>query len=889
MHWLTSLRLRLRTLFQSRRLERDLEDELAFHLAMRTEQSAAEGMDPIEARHAARRQFGNPLSIRERCRELWRFVALANLYRDLRYARRILSKNPGFTLVAAVTLALGIGANTAVFSVVDAVLLRPLPYPEPDRLGTVITFFRGHGADEDDNSLDGRTWEMMRDQAAFLDSALYSDWLSELNFAAAGRVEYVHQQRVSAGFFRVLGVKPVYGREFTAEEDRDGGPAVAIVTYELWRRALNGDPSAIGRSVMLRGAPHTIVGVMPQGFRTSTPADVWTPLRPSTHGEGEGNNYGLVARLKSGVTWPQADAQVRVIGEARLKEMRNFPRDLSVRFGLVPLQRGLTLESRKPLVIIWMAVGVVLLIACVNIASLLLARAAGRTREIATRMALGGGRAVVVRQLLIESLLLAAIGGALGVALGYLGLDTLEAAARDSLHLWQAIALDRRVFFASTALTVATSVLFGLFPAIQASRMDIRTALVESGGRGVAGGRGRWPRRILVAGEVALGVVLLVGAGLLLRSFLYLRNQRPGFDPQHVITATLSLEDLRYRKAEAVNSLFERSLARIRELPGVESAAVGLAMPYERGLNAGFKRLDGAERDDKFRMTVLTYATPGCFRTLRIPLVSGREFTEADGAQSAKVAIVSQAFARRFFPGQDPLGKHIAAAGGPREIVGLAGDVQMKASLYVDAPVAPMPVIFVPAAQMEGDLLQLHTWFSPSWVVRTSAAPQAVMAAMQRAMEAVEPQLPFSGFHTIGDLRARTLAAQRFQAMLVAIMAALALVLAAVGIYGLIAHSVAERTREMGIRMALGATVREAVSAVALPGIVLAFAGCVIGCVLAAGAVRVLRHLVWGVSTTDPATFAGVALGLLLVAAAASVIPVLRIVRLNPAETLREE
>ncbi len=877
------------SLLRRRRVEREMEAEIESHIERYSEDLAARGVPPAEARRRARVEFGAVEAVKDECREALGLRWTDEFRRNLRHAARLLRKSPAFTATTVLTLALCIGVNTAVFSVVDAVLLRALPYPEPERLVTFVTHFQGRGMEEDQTSQNGRTWLAVHEHATYLDCAAFGGGWTGVNFAAQGKVEYVQQERVSAGFFRVLGINPMLGREFMPEEDRVGGPAVTVLSYALWKRVFNADPSVIDRAVLLRGEPYTIVGVMPPGFQTSVPADLWTPLRPSTTGEGGGTNYHIVARLRPGVTWAQADSQVNVVGAPMLQE-RRLPPDVSAWLRLIPLQQGLTQGVRMPLLILIGAVGVVLLIGCVNIAGLLLARAAARTREIATRLALGGGRGAVLRQMLTESLLLAFCGGAVGVALGWLGMQGLRLLAKDTLGIWQTLRLDLRVLGVTAGLSLVTSLVFGVLPALEASRVDVCAALAEGGGRGVAGRRSRWLRRSLVLGEVALGMVLLIGAGLLIRTFAYLVNLRPGFDPTNVITANLSLQDARYTSSRRVNQLFEQSLARIRELPGVESAAVGLSVPYVRPLNVGFRRLDGPRVDDKTQIMNLIYITPEYFQTLRIPLLRGRLLTGADGPGSTRVVVVNEAFVRKYLPEQDPLGSHLRIDGAPSEIVGVVGDVQQRPGWGDYGPLAPMPGAFMPAAQTSDKFLQLaHTWFSPSWVVRTSVPQGGVIAGMQRAVEAIDPQLPFAGFRSMADVRSRSLSEQRVGAILLTILGGLALVLAAVGIYGLIANSVAERTRELGIRMALGATTGQAMRAVALPGVALALGGVIVGCVLARAAAQVLRHLVWGVSATDAVTFGMVALTLLLVSAAASFIPALRVARLNPAQTLREE
>jgi len=884
---LAQLRSWWRALTRQSRLEEEMAVEMDGHMERYAADLAARGVEPGEARRRARVEFGSVPAAAEECREAAGLRWPDEFVRDLRYAARVLRKSATFTAAAVATLALCIGANTAIFSVVDAVLLRPLPYPHPERLASVSRSWKEKGASGDDTSQTGRIWEAVRDGATYLDCAVFSDGSNGVNFAAGGKVEYVKQQRVSAGFFRVLGVAPLIGREFSRDEDRPGGPAVAVLSYALWKRIFSQDPAIVGQKVTLRGEPYTILGVLPAGFQSGTSADLWTPLRASQNGEGGGYNYAVVGRLRPGATWAQAGTQIEAIGAPILHENR----EATVRLALISFQRGLTDDLRKPLLILWAAVGVVLLIGCVNIAGLLLARAAGRTREMATRMALGSGRAALVRQLLAESILLGLSGGAAGAALGWLGVKGLKVLAQDSLNVWQNVELDWRVLAATACASIAAGILFGLYPALVASRLEIRAALGEAG-RGVAGARNPWPRRLLVASEVALGVVLLVGAGLLIRTFAHLRGLNPGFDAHNVIAAQLSLQDARYATSQRVNQLFDQSLARVRELPGVESAAVTLSLPYERALNDGFQRLDGRHVDTESQITNMFYVTPEIFRVLRIPLLRGRAFTAGDSNATTPVAIVSEAFVKMYFRDDDPLGRHLGLGGGDKcEIVGVVGDIQQKSgwSQY-DAPLEPKPDIYIPAPQVKDTFMQLvHTWFSPNWVVRTAGSPEGVIAGMQRAIQAVDPQLPFAGFHSMEDVRYRALAQERFQAVLLGALAGLALLLAAVGIYGLIANSVAERTRELGIRLALGATVSQAMRAVALPGVALALAGVMVGSVLAGFASQLLRHLIWGVRPGDPLTFAAVGIGLLGVAAAASFLPALRVTRLNPAETLRQE
>ena len=804
------------------------------------------------------------------------------LWNDSRFALRQLRKSPAFTLVVLATLGLCIGANTAIYSVLDAVLLRPAPYPELDRLALVTTHWRQNGKEGEQSSQNGALFEGVRDGSRALDVAAFGGD-NGVNFAAQGHLEFVRQQRVSAGFFRVLGIAPQMGREFSRAEDTAGGPAVAVLSYEFWRRVFGEDTSAVGRAIALRGEPYTVVGIMPRGFRTELPVDVWTPLRPSRTGEGAGTNYGVIARVKPGFSWAAAADELKALSPG-IAEQAHVSRDTTMEQRIVPFQSGSTMGMRSELLIAWAAVLMVLLIGCVNIAGLLLARAGGRGREIATRMALGGSRAAIVRQLLIESLLLALGGGAVGVGIGAFAIDWLMRLGAKDFELWHPIELDARVLVAMLGIAALTSLLFGLAPALQTTRLDIRSVLMEAG-RSVAGGRRRWFRNALVAAEVALSLVLLVGAGLMLRTLSYLDGLNPGFDTRNVISAQVSLQDARYKTSAAVNRLYSESLERIRHIPGVESAAVALTLPYERPLNDGFRILDGDDRS--MRGSEAVYVTPGYFETMRIPVLRGREFLDSDTPQSAPVVVVSESFAAKYFHGTEAVGRHLTSG----EIVGVVGDVQQHSGLYQNhGPISVEPTLYSPASQTSDGAMQLiHTWFSPKWVIRASGPIGSLTAQIQRAVAGVDSQLPIASFQTIDDLQAHITSSQRYRAALFSIFAGLALLLAAVGIYGSISQSITQRTHELGVRMALGASARQTIASVMKPGILLALLGAGAGYLLSRAAVRFLEHLLWGVRPTDPVAFAAAAAILLLAAAVASLAPALRILRLDPAQTLRNE
>jgi predicted permease len=863
------------------KLESDMDAELRLHMEHFAEDLVRSGVSRTEAERRARMEFGSVAAAKEECRQARGLYWPDEIARNMRFAFRTLRKSPTFTITAVATLALCIGANTAIYSVVDAVLLRPLAYPEPEQLGSLV--IQGQGAEGDSRGLShtGMTWEAFRDQATTVDLAVVG-WSRGVSLVTGNRAEYVQQQRVSAGFFHVLGLAPIIGREFTEEEDRSSGPAVVILSYSLWERVFQRG-SVLGESVLVRGETCKIVGVAAPDFRSDVPADVWTPLRPSATGEGGGNNYHIIARLRPNATWPQAKTEVKVIGAALMQNWQPPPRAGDY-FDFIALREALTGEVRRPLLILWGAVGMVLLVGCVNIAGLMLARVSTRRREIATRMALGGGRMAVLRQMLSENLVLGLSGGIGGVALGYAGVNGLALLVQKKFGIWQAVRVDERVLTATLFTAIAASVLFGLMPTIRACQFDLRSGLAESR-RGVAGRRNHWSHRLLVAGEVATVMMLLVGDGLLIRTYFHLRLLSPGFDPTNVLTAQIPLEDARYTTASSVNLLFEKSLARMRELPGVEFAAASLTLPYERGLNWGFRQAGGSRQP-----TSLVYVTPEYFPALRIPLLRGRLLSQKDQAESADVIVINRSFASRYVREQEQLGGFINIAGSDREIVGIVGDVQQRPSWGGDGPLWSSPTVYIPAAQVGDGFVQLvHTWFPPSFVVRTTGDQTGLAPRIQEAVQGVDALLPFAGFRSMSDVREESLAAQRFQMVLLTVLAALALVLAVVGIYGLIANSVAERTREMGIRLALGATAGKAVQAMALPGIALGLAGVLTGSIAAWMTVPVMRNLIFGVPPTDPWTFGGVAAGLLLVASLASLLPALRVARLNPAATLRNE
>jgi len=810
---------------------------------------------------------------------------------DLKFGWRQLVKSPGFSFTAILTLGLAIGANTAVFSLVDAVLLRPLPYPQPDRLALLSLEIHRNGAKAGENtSHAGAVWEAVRDQATTVDAAVMSGMSAQVSLAVGDQAVPVRPQRVSAGYFRVLGVAPALGREFTREEDRVGGPAVVLLSDGLWRSAFGANAGVVGQTIRLKGEPSTVVGVMPASFKTDAEADLWTPVRANRTGEGAGQNFGIVVRLKDGVTLVQARAEMAAVADPALTRPAS-DQGITATHSLIGLQESLAADVRLPLLLLSSAVAVVLLVACVNLAGLLLARAGRRTREIATRLAVGGDRGAVVRQLLVESLVLAVCGGVVGVGIGAAAIEGLTASASDLLLTpWGEVGMNYRTLLVTLGLTLLTTIVFGLVPALHATRLDVQAALAEGGTRSVAGGARGWSRRVLVVAEVALGVVLLVGAGLLIRTFVYLQTQSPGFDTRQVITASASLEDARYETHAAVEQLFDRSLARLAAVPGVESAAVSLGLPYERILNMGTRVVGAGGEQSDFVFSTATYVTPGYFETLRLPLLRGRTLARTDSKTTTPAVVINEAFARRYFKDQEPVGAHVRMSGQLREVVGVVGNVQQRAGFNGFGPLDALPSVYLPFSQFpDGMLRTVHGWFSTAWIVREARAGAVSEPVMRRTMTDVDPLLAVSAVRGVDDVRSEALARQRMLMTLVAALGGVALLLAAIGIHGLIASSVTERTREFGIRMAMGATAAQTVRKAALPGLLMTLAGLVIGCGLAVGVSGLIRSLLWGVRPNDPLTFAIVVATLLAVAVAASVVPALRVRRLDPVSLLRSE
>lgn len=806
---------------------------------------------------------------------------MRNWQQHLKLAARQLRRNPGFTATVMITLALAIGANTAIFSLVNALMLKSLPYPHADRMGTIYARVTGAKSSDYPVNLDGERWELLRDNVPALISAV-SGGTSGINLKSGSRVEYVRDGRISAHYLEALGVRPVIGRNFSEEEDRPHGPKAAILSYGVWRNVFGSNLDILGQVVELRSEPYTVIGVLPRGAVTPLNAGVYTALQPSRGGEGGGTNFDVITRLRDGASWEQANAQINRAWAAEEQSFDKRNAGSHITYYSVSLQRGETESLRAQVTALMAAAGLILLIACGNLAGLTIVRMMRRTPEVATRLALGASPWQIQKQFWVENLLLALIGGAAGAGVGFAALRGLLLMLPAGFLPVQEVPLDARVMAFTLAVTLLTSVLFGMLPALAARKVDIRSSM---GGRSVAAAGNARLRQALIAGEIAITVVLLAASGLIIRTLIHLETLPRGFSPNGVMVAKASLDDARFHDPAAFRKLLDESTAAMRQIPGVRDAAVGLSVPYERTLNDGVTLSDGKEAGQTVGTDVV-YATPGYFNTLEIPLLAGRIFTDADGPNSQHVAIVNQTFARKFYGGVNPVGRYLDKT---TVIVGEVADVPISSGLNPVAPLESEETMYVPAAQMTEGLALLHIWFQPDWIVRTIGPVQGLTGEMQRALSSADPNLPASGFYSMGDLLAQTLATQRIEVALLGAMAGLALLLSAVGIFALVANMVAQRTREIGIRMALGSTVGQSMMQIGRSGAVASIMGVLAGLALCIGALRIMQSWLYGVGVYDPATLAGVVVVLLLVTLTAIVLPTLKIARIDPARTLREE
>ena len=814
---------------------------------------------------------------------------------DLKHSLRIFRQSPGFTAAAIAALTLGIGTNTAIFSVVNSVLLKPAPFPDPDR----IVMFMNTSPGGSGGGASPTKFQHWREQTSVVqDVSAYRTGV--VNLTGGGFPEQLKSAQVSADYFRLFGATPYRGRTFSRDEDLPGGDKVVVLSYAFWNRRFAADPQIIGKTISLGGDPHVVIGILNPNFdfRDFGPApDVWVPFQLDPHPTDQGHYFNAAGRLKPGITLDQARARLKLSAE---DFRRKYPRvlDKNQSFSVDPIRDAMVRNVRSSLLVLIGAVSFVLLIACANVANLLLARAVGRRREIAIRAAIGAGRGRIMRQLLTESVMLSLAGAVTGSVLGIFGIRALLSVNTANLPRvgveGNLVGVDWRVLTFTILAALVTGVLFGLIPALQSSRPDLSATLKESGGRGGTGFRHNKARTILVVSEVALAVVLLVGSALLIRTSLALGAVKPGFDPDNVLTMRMSLGGDQYTKSAAVDQVLRDGLERIRRVPGVVSASATCCVPLEGGYGLPFIIMGRPLTDGPFHggggwQTV----SPGFFEVFKIPVLRGRVFTDRDTAASPPVVVINDAMARRFWPKADPLADKIWIGKGlmpqlateqPRQIIGVVGDVRGN-GLDND----PGPAMYIVQAQVPDAINALNVRLTPMrWVLRTRGNPALVSPAVQEQIRQVTG-LPVTDIRTMNEIVSRSTSRQRFNMLLMTVFGSAALFLAAIGIYGLMAYSVQQRTQEIGIRLALGAGTGSVRQMVVAQGMKLALSGVAVGIGAALALTRLLSTFLFGVKDKDPAVFVTVAIVLSLVSLVAVWLPARRATRIDPVIALRYE
>ena len=871
---------RMHALFRRGKMEGELDEELRFHLERQVEKYVQSGLSREEARRRARVEFGGVELAKEKCRDARGVNFIEGMQQDLRYGFRTLRKNPGFTAVTVFTLALGIGANTAVFTVVNGVLLRPMPFSEPDRL-FLVSLATGFAQFDWQPGVSDVDYSAFREQDKVFEQIASFSIGTTANLTRAGDPAHIPVTYVTPEFFPTLRTNPAIGRVFVAGEGEPGRDDVVVLNDELWKERFGSDPGILGKTIQFDGVGHTVIGVMPPGFAFPG-ASVWMPLAVRFDGH---NSYTrpVVGRLKSDVSRQQAQAELETFAE-RLPlgpgESRNdrLPQ-------IIPLKDLLVANIRPSLLVFAGAVAFVLLIACANVANLFLARATGRGQEMAVRSTLGASRWRLVRQLLAESTLISLIGGAAGIFLAFWSVRALIALApAGKVPRLEMIRIDGWVLAFTFGLSVITGAVFGLAPAFQATRRGARESLSQAG-RSVTASR-EGARGVLTIFEIALALILLTGAGLMLKSFLRLQAVNPGFSPHSVMTMTVDLPDSEYRTIGQIQAFHMRTLQELSRLPGVNAAGAVNWIPLGQGLVMGTFRaeVEGGPRPPGF-MVDKPCVSPGYFRVMGMPLLRGRNFTEADNAAAPGVVIVSQSVARTLWAGENPIGKRVSLEDDPKPedwltVIGVVDDVKQQGLAKKLEPAIYQPYLQV--ANHPGFLSHMN------FVVRTAARPESVASGMRAVLRNVDKNQPIS-VASMDSLIATTTAEPQFQARLLATFALVALALTIVGIYGVLAYSVAQRTREIGVRMALGAQGADVLGMLLRKTLVLVFAGILIGGAGALALTRVLEKFLFEVKSADPPTFAAVTVILALSALAACYVPGRRAMRVDPMVALRYE
>jgi putative ABC transport system permease protein len=815
---------------------------------------------------------------------------------DLKHSLRIFRQSPGFTAAAVAALTLGIGTNTAIFSVVNSVLLKPAPFPDPDRLVLFLNVSpqgSGGGASPTKFQHWREQTSVVQDVSAFRTGVV--------NLTGGTSPEQLNSGQVSSDFFRLFGAGTVIGRTFSQQEDLPNGPKVVVLSHGFWSRRYAADPQIVGKTILLGGDPFEVLGVLSNNFDFrdfGPPPDVWVPFQLDPNSTDQGHYFQAAGRLKPGVTLPQANARMKIAAEDFKRKYAVLGPNTNQSFGVEPIRESLVRNVRSSLLVLVGAVSLVLLIACANVANLLLARAVGRRREIAIRAAIGAGRGRIIRQLLTESVMLSLAGAVAGSALGVLGIRALLNVNTAGLPRvgvnGSLVVVDWRVLAFTILAAASTGILFGLIPALQSSRPDLSATLKESGGRAGTGLRHNKARTFLVVTEVALAVVLLVGSALLIRTSLALGAVNPGFDAQNVLTMDMSINGPQFTKSAAVDQVLRAGVERLRGVPGVLIASAACCVPLEGGYGLPFRVMGRPLTDGPFHggagwQTV----SPGYFEVFKIPVLRGRDFTDRDDAAAPPVVVINQAMARRNWPKSDPLNDKILIGKGvmpqlstemPRQIVGIVADIRGN-GLDSDPP----PTMYIVQAQVPDAINELNARLTPmKWIVRTRGNPLALSPAIQEQVRQVTG-LPVTDVRTMDEVISRSTSRQRFNMLLMTVFGSAALFLAAIGIYGLMAYSVQQRTQEIGIRLALGAGTGSVRKMVVLQGMRLALVGVAVGIGAALGLTRLLSTFLFGVKDKDPAVFTTVAVLLSLVSLLAIWLPARRATRIDPVIALRYE
>ena len=876
-----------------RRMMADLEEDIRDYIEIETTENIERGMPPEEARYAALRKFGNVTRVREATHEVWNAVWLERLAQDVRFGVRSLMKSRRFTVAAILALALGIGANTAVFSVVDTVLLKPLTYPDPGRIVQFMNSDPG-GSNPQASPVNFNFW---RAQTGVFENAAAYDFRGE-GFNLTGDIpEQVQGLHVSRDYFRLFGAHVLLGRTFTPQEDSPRGGHVVVISYGLWQSRFGGDPKIVGKSISLSSESYTIVGVLERSFVTDQVVELWVPFQIDPNSANTGHYFFVAGRLKPGITLAQANAELKHAAGAY---RRRYPKDFGPKdaFIVEPLRDSIVSDAHQSLLVLLGAVSFVLLIACANVANLLLVRAAGRKREFAIRSALGASRMRITRQLLTESVILALTGGILGLMLGFVGVRALLAVSPAGLprvgEHGTAVSIDWRVLAFTFGVSLITGILFGLFPAIGASRPDLNTALKEGGTESGVGFRQGKARSLLVISEVSLALVLLIGATLLIRTYIALRNVNPGFDAHNVLILEMSLTGARFQKTAAVAQVSRDGRDRLEAIPGVEASAFSCCLPLHVSVGLPFNILDRPTGKSPWTGSAAWISTsPGYFKVFRIPVLRGRTFTNQDDGSAPGVALINEAFAKQYWPKQDPIGQQIQIGKGigpqfadvSRRIIGVVANVH-DAGLNRD----PRPLMIIPAAQVPDGMTALISKTSPmGWLVLTDGDPHKYIPAITNQLRLASGGLPVGHVGLMTEVVAVSIARQNFNMLLLTIFGLSALILAAIGIYGLMAYSVQQRTHEIGIRIALGADRGRIRNFIVWQGMRLTIVGVAIGLAAAFGLTRFLASFLFGVKAWDPMTFATVPLILGAVSLIAVWLPAARASRLDPQQALRTE